>query len=392
MRGVIWGFLFFTAFAFAQKHTDSTSHGSLNENNIQNHALLQIDCKTCHSCNVPTKKDPCLNPCPRELMITVNQSPEDGPEIVKLNKLSDKYMPVIFFHKIHSQMSQMSGGCRSCHHYNTAGPILACVSCHDVERKREDLSKPDLQAAYHRQCINCHKEWSHSTDCNSCHAPKSSSNLTAQKENANIKSKDHPVVEEPKELIYETSYNKGKIVTFFHDQHIKLFNVECVSCHQKENCTRCHDKAINTKVITSSLPVKIHKSQSEHHQPCFRCHADDECDKCHLNKRAEPFNHKINTGWALNRFHEKLECTKCHTDKNFVKLDNNCISCHKNFKADLFDHSVTDLKLDEIHSTLDCGDCHIDNNFAAAPSCNNCHEDKSFPKDKPGSMVKVTQK
>jgi hypothetical protein len=387
MRGVIWGVLLLTVFTFAQNKSDNKVN-----NDFIDHSLQQINCKTCHSCDVPTKKDPCLNPCPRELMITVNQSPEDGPEIVSLDKLSDKYMPVTFSHRIHSQMSQMSGSCRGCHHYNTAGPILPCVDCHSVERKRDDLSKPDLQAAYHRQCITCHKEWSHSTDCNFCHAPKGSADLTAQKEETKIKGKDHPKVEQPKKLIFETNYQKGKIVTFYHDEHINLFGIDCVSCHQKENCTRCHDKEINLKVISSSLPIKIQKSQTEHHQPCFKCHADDQCSKCHLNKTGEPFNHKIAAGWELNRFHEKLECVKCHTNNNFTKLDNTCTSCHKNFKADLFEHSVTGLKLDEIHSELECSDCHIDNNFAIAPSCNNCHDNKRFPKDRPGNLVKVTQK
>ena len=385
MKGAIWGIFIFSIVAFGQSQ-------STEKVNFQDHPLQQINCKTCHSCDVPTKQDPCLNPCPRDLMITINQTPEDGPEIVSLNELSNKYEPVTFSHKIHAQMSQMSGGCKGCHHYNTAGPILSCINCHSTKRQREDISKPDLEAAYHRQCISCHKEWSHSTDCISCHALKNSSELASQKEKEKIKVKDHPDVEQPKKLIYETNYEKGKIVTFFHDEHTNLFGIKCVSCHQKENCNRCHDKTVNSKVISSSLPIKIHKSQSEHHQPCFDCHADDPCIKCHLSKTLGPFNHKISTGWALNRFHEKLECIKCHINNNFVNLDKDCISCHKNFKADLFNHRVTGLKLNETHSALECGDCHIDNNFAVEPSCKNCHDDKSFPKDKPGNMVKVTIK
>ena len=388
MKGVIWGILLFATVAFGQSHSKIKADKS-----FQNHSLQQINCKTCHSCDVPTKQDPCLNSCPRDLMITVDQSPEKGPETVKLDELVNKYMPVVFSHKIHAQMSQMSGGCRGCHHYNTAGPILSCVNCHSTERNREDVSKPDLEAAYHRQCINCHKEWSHSTDCVSCHALKNSDKMAVQKEEAKkLNGKDHPGVERPKELVYETNYKKGKIVTFFHEQHINLFGVECVNCHQKENCTRCHDKEINGKVIASKLPIKIQKSQSEHHQPCFNCHSNDPCSKCHLEKPAEPFNHEISTGWALNRFHEKLECIKCHINNNFVKLDNKCTGCHKNFTATSFNHNVTGLKLNETHSALECSDCHIENNFAVEPSCKNCHDDKSFPKDKPGNMIKISGK
>jgi hypothetical protein len=313
-------------------------------------------------------------------MVTVHQSAEKEPDVVRIDKLAGKYLPVSFSHKIHAQMSAMSGGCQSCHHYNTAGPILACQDCHSVERQREDLSKPDLQAAYHRQCINCHQEWSGLSDCNSCHLPKDTK-LTKKE----LPKKDHPEVKEPTKLIYETNYNKGKIVTFFHNEHTDLFGADCTSCHQQENCTRCHDKS-KQDVVASSIPEKISKSATEHHQPCFKCHANDECSSCHLSKPTGPFDHKISTGWALGKHHQKLECAKCHgTSNTFTKLDNNCVSCHKDFVAGSFKHERTGLKLDEIHTDLDCGDCHLENNFINKPDCSGCHDDKSFPKDKPGS-------
>ncbi len=330
MKRVICGIIIFTTLVAAQ-------------NNSKNHSLQNVTCKTCHTCDVPTKQNPCLVECPREEMITVNQTPERAPNVITIDKLTNKYLPVIFSHKTHAQMSAMSGGCANCHHYNTAGPILPCTNCHSAERKREDVSKPDLQAAYHRQCIDCHKEWSHSTDCTSCHMEKGST-LTQQ-----AKVKDHPKVNEPEKLIYETNYNKGKIVTFFHNEHTSLFGVDCISCHQKENCTRCHDTK-NVRPVSSNIPEKISKSGTQHHQPCFKCHANDECSKCHLDKPMSPFNHKTSTGWALNRFHEKLECAKCHGSGNqFTRLDNNCVSCHKNFAAGLFKHETTGLKLNETH-------------------------------------------
>lgn len=371
MKTVIIGILIFSAITIAQTKGD-------------NHPLKNITCKTCHICDVPTKQDPCLLPCPREEMITVHQTAEEGPDIIKIDKLANKYQAVSFSHKVHAQMSEMSGGCANCHHYNTAGPILPCSDCHSIERKRKDISKPDLQAAYHRQCIDCHKEWSHSTDCTSCHLEKG---LTKNLSSEVSKKRNHPEVIEPEKLIYETNYNKGKIVTFFHDEHTRLFGANCVSCHKNYNCTRCHD-VNNAKTISSEIPEKITKSATEHHQPCFKCHADDKCSKCHLDKPMGPFNHKISTGWALNRFHEKLECTKCHGNtKKFIKPDKNCTSCHKNFVTGSFKHEKTGLKLDEIHSEFDCSDCHLEGDFNKKPSCENCHDEKSFPKDKPGKLL-----
>ncbi len=371
----VLGIVIFSSFTFSQT-------------NVGKHSLQNVNCKTCHTCDVPTKQNPCLVECPREVMVTVHQSAEKGPDVVKIDKLADKYLPVTFSHKVHAQMSDMSGGCKGCHHFNTAGPILSCEDCHSVERKRDDISKPDLQAAYHRQCINCHKEWSGNSDCNSCHLPKGS---TITNKETKI-GKNHPEVVEPTKLVYETNYNKGKIVTFFHDEHTKLFGAECVSCHQQENCTRCHDKTKDAKVVSTSIPEKITKSASEHHQPCFKCHENDECSKCHLDKPMEPFNHKVSTGWALNRFHEKLECVKCHgTGNQFTKLNNACVSCHKDFVAGEFKHERTGLKLDDIHTDFDCGDCHTSNNFSKT-DCSGCHDDKSYPKDIPGTIVKLTKK
>jgi len=374
MKGVIWGLLFLSVIVSAQSKKNHPS--------VQN-----LTCKTCHTCDAPTKQNPCLVSCPRDAMVTVHQPAEKGPDVIRLNKLVNKYSAINFSHKVHAQMSEMSGGCSGCHHYNSAGPVQACSDCHEAKRKRGDLSKPDLQAAYHRLCITCHKEWSHSTDCNSCHTPKSMS--AAQKKSA---VKNHPEVKTPGKLVYETKYNKGKYVTFFHDDHTKLFGNQCVNCHQKENCSRCHDKTKSQKPVSGNMPVKISKSASEHHQPCFKCHSDDKCSKCHMEKQASPFNHKASTGWALNRFHEKLTCTKCHTGGKIVKLDNNCITCHANFKSGSFDHTKTGLKLDEIHMELDCTDCHADNKFSNKPDCSNCHDDKSYPAQKPGTTVRVGKK
>lgn len=351
----------------------------------KSHSLQNVTCNTCHTCDVPTKQNPCLVSCPRTKIVTVHQPAEKTPDIIKIDKLADRYLPVEFSHKIHAQMSDMGGGCESCHHYNTPGPVLACSDCHSVERIRTDLSKPDLQAAYHRQCINCHKEWSGSSDCNSCHLPKGST--VAQKER---KIKDHPTVLEPEKLVYETNYNKGKIVTFFHNEHTKLFGLDCVSCHQQENCSRCHDKSKNIQTVSSPIPIKISRTGNEQHQPCFNCHANDECSSCHIDKPMNAFNHKTSTGWALGKFHEKLDCTKCHTTQNnrFNKLNKDCMSCHKNFVTGSFNHDKTGLKLDEMHVDFDCSDCHANNNFAVKTDCSGCHEDLSYPKDVPGSLIK----
>jgi hypothetical protein len=359
----------------------------------KNHPLTNLTCKTCHSCDVPTRKDPCLNPCPRAKMTSVNESPDKAPEVEVLKELSERYQPVVFPHKLHAQMSEMSGGCQTCHHYNTIGPIQSCINCHTKKRSVNDLGKPNLQAAYHQQCINCHREWSHKIDCTSCHAEKNNNETVDVNSSVQqITGKSHPKIEVPKKIVFETNYNKGSLVTFYHDEHVNRFGIKCINCHQNENCTRCHDKdkATMNPAFSNGKPIKIHKTAERHHQPCFSCHQDDQCTTCHKNKEAGSFSHLDKTGWALNSFHQKLTCSKCHgTSGKFEKLNPKCKNCHNNFVQGKFNHSVTGLKLNDNHADLDCDNCHENKDFSKPPSCNNCHDKKSFPKDKPGKLVSI---
>ena len=353
----------------------------------KNHSKLNISCKTCHTCDVPTKDEPCLVACPRENIVTVYQKPEETPELIVIDQLSDRYESVHFSQKIHAQMSVMSGGCENCHHFNTSGPILKCNNCHEASRKRENVSLPDLKGAYHRQCMDCHREWSHETGCNSCHTLKK--NLTDTKRDNDKKKytgKDHPPILEPAHISYQTNTDKGKLVTFYHDDHTKKFGISCVSCHKQENCTKCHD--VNRESNDKLKTVSTKKTFEEQHKNCISCHKEDNCSSCHSSTKLEPFDHAKKTGWALSKYHINLSCAKCHGSKlPYKKVNKNCSSCHQGWNAETFKHSVTGLQLDEIHLELGCEDCHAENNFAKKPGCDGCHEDFNYPKQKPGKVV-----
>jgi len=322
-------------------------------------------------------------------MKTVYESPDKTVDVVSLDELSKKYLPVTFSHRVHAQMSVLSGGCGTCHHYNTSGPIQPCKNCHQTSRKRDDISKPDLEAAYHRQCITCHREWSHGTSCNSCHNLKTT-NKEYQKEEVKkkVKGKVHPALIEPAKIVFETKYEKGKMVTFFHDDHTKKFKIDCTSCHKNETCLKCHD--VNKTSNEKSKIIRAQKSLDEHHKKCFSCHKEDKCESCHLGKPSEHFDHKKRTGWVLNKFHDELSCAKCHGSKiPYSKLDTKCVNCHKGWNIENFKHTITGLQLDETHAQLNCEDCHEEKNFAVKPVCSNCHENFIYPKQKPGKMVRT---
>jgi hypothetical protein len=368
--------LFFTVGTYAQQ-----SPG-------KNHSRSNIDCKTCHTCDVPTKNEPCLVTCPREKIVTVYQKPEQTPELIVIDQISDRYGSVYFSHKIHAQMSVMSGGCENCHHHNTSGPILQCNSCHESSRQREEVGISDLRGAYHRQCMDCHREWSHETGCNSCHTLKKNLNDAVQDNvQKRYAGKDHPVVMEPTHITYQTNSDKGKLVTFYHDDHTKKYGLRCASCHKQESCSKCHD----VNKISNDKPkiVSTKKTFEEQHSNCISCHSNsDKCTGCHSDSKLKPFDHAIKTGWVLSKHHVKLSCAKCHGSKlPYQKIDNKCSSCHRGWNKETFKHSITGLQLDEIHLQLGCENCHEGNDYSVKPGCNSCHENFAYPKQKPGILV-----
>lgn len=351
---------------------------------VSDHSTANLKCSTCHACDIPTKENPCLIVCPRESMVTIDKKPSDGPKILTIDRFkkhSDIYEPVKFSHFAHAEMSDMGGGCKMCHHYNPPGNVIGCIDCHELDRKRLDVSKPDLKGAYHRQCIECHRAWSGETDCVYCHQVKGKqTSLTGEKKLA--AESVHPKIVVPEKINYNTNTNKGKLVTFRHKEHIDLFGFKCEDCHTNENCIKCHAEK-KTKSAVSKKPL------IEKHSICSDCHnTNSSCNNCHSNKETSGFDHKLSTGFDISKFHSKLSCIRCHTVKGkYTGLVSECVSCHGVWNMDNFKHRITGLELDEVHLTLECGFCHKEITYQK-PICTDCHEDKVFPKEKPGKLVK----
>jgi len=353
-------------------------------------------CLRCHTCAEPTPEVPCLLTCSRAA-VTPSRV-EDGPDIVILDQLVELYLPVPFDHKGHARMAEMTHGCATCHHFTPPGtPHPACRTCHDPKSAGTDIAKPGLKGAYHRQCLNCHKEWTDEKDCVKCHAPKTGTPLDALAATVtkdDLLGRMHPPIPEPDTEIYraEARNAAGKLVIFRHREHIHRFGLACVECHHEDNCRRCHSAGNGHQQQQRTL--------AEHHKPCLVCHAVDmdesgadqsRCKRCHWSSgepRPRSFDH-ADTGWPLSRYHADKSCRACHKTVPFAKLERRCATCHGDWAPGKFDHAVTGQQLDETHAGIDCADCHAGGDYTAKPTCGECHnaEEVSFPSKRPGQQV-----
>ena len=123
--------------------------------------------------------------------------------------------------------------CIICHHYSEkSGEIPSCDKCHKDKTDYVNLNMPSLKGAYHRQCLACHREWSHKDECQFCHKE-----IESLDESENIVDKtdivgtSHPLISAEEKYVYQTSYPKAPIVTFHHTDHVDLFGLNCQS-HQ----------------------------------------------------------------------------------------------------------------------------------------------------------------
>ncbi len=347
------------------------------------------NCTDCHSCETPTHENPCLQSCRRHgAQFLGKHETDEGPEVVVIDQLANLYGPVVFAHKLHAGMSAMTGGCTNCHHSSPAtGKVPPCRDCHQPTRANTDLRQPALKGAYHRQCINCHLDWSHENACGFCHEQagekKAADAIQAPKKPGSHDPTDivgarHPLIKATPTYTYQTNEPSGPVVTFHHEDHVSKFGLQCVSCHRGDSCRSCHD--------ASGAPKE--KRRLDHVTTCGACHAERDCSFCHSKGAKPQFDHKASTGWALEPFHRKVACTTCHGQpETFHKPDKACTSCHIHWAVGSFDHAVTGVKLSENHRELDCDSCHLEKNFAAKPDCSGCHDTPMYPEKLPGTKA-----
>jgi len=337
------------------------------------------ECSSCHSSDNPGLSDLFKSPCRRSRTPSgpVADRSEEAPDVFILDQLSSIYVPVVFPHKLHASMESMADGCNVCHHHDAPGKTRACHECHNGTASAINLRQPGLKGAYHRQCLGCHREWSHDTDCVVCHAKRLPGKAPELTDPTDIIGRLHPNVAVPDKRVYETpEQEQGSKVTFLHKEHVQLFGKKCVDCHMKENCSNCHDTAV----------AQEKRVRQDPHQDCSKCHdTSGDCTYCHMQQESTGFDHERRSGFMLKPFHHGVACGKCHTAEHFRGLKRECGTCHApDWFPEVFDHAKTGLTLDTAHADTSCNGCHP-NGLGKPTDCSVCHDDnRKYPDKSPG--------
>ncbi len=330
---------------------------------------MNITCAICHTCEFPTKQELCLNKgfCVRSEMTAGSEGmPDHG--LMVLDELEKVYNAVLFDHGKHAQMSEMSDGCESCHHFvppSTGHP--ACQECHAPEGLHSKI-QPGLKAAYHRQCLDCHNEWDTETHCELCHTKKVGGLSPDQVDSLPFQRHKTPLA--VKDLIvFETTYDGGTKVPFHHLNHVEKYNRDCSVCHENESCSSCHVHG------SESHPLGL-LSNVDLHDTCYKCHDKEKgCKECHGRNPNDLFNHN-ETGWKLQPYHAVLQCKDCHHKHGkYSANDPRCLTCHiDGWDEQHFNHGITGVVLDEIHTDMTCDSCHV-GGVGHTARCDDCHDD-----------------
>ena len=107
-----------------------------------------------------------------------------------VNQRENHYGPVRFMHSKHAAQVQ---DCAVCHHARPADKAAAetvrCSACHQEAFREDHPERIGLKAAYHQQCIQCHRDNAKGpVDCRGCH-PR---NVPDHKEHIQLRDNPQP--------------------------------------------------------------------------------------------------------------------------------------------------------------------------------------------------------
>jgi hypothetical protein len=301
------------------------------------------------------------------------------PDIAVIDDLARLYGPVVFDHTLHVEMCEITGDCGNCHHQTPADvPITGCRECHSITRAADELRRPSLKGAFHRQCLDCHREWSGANACGFCHVEVGATpSVCGPSEISEISEfvGERPLHKSPEpSYVYETERETLAVVTFHHADHVEVFGLACADCHRDDSCDSCHGAGSARRVVSRE-------------QDCATCHSESTCTTCHEPAQKRRFEHGVAAGWALGSGHEQLACAECHGSGTGATVGEptslRCRGCHEAAHGAGLDQRGAEVPLLGSHAFFECTSCH-EGAGAGAVRCLDCHDERSYPAFLPG--------
>jgi hypothetical protein len=246
------------------------------------------------------------------------------------------------------------------------------------------------------------KEGRQATACRACHTaerPTPGGAALAKCERV-VPRGTHSAAEGPVTITMDEKEERYGRVVFQHRTHAEMsfMGSGCSECHHEategqpmRKCGECHSPSrLRTDLEKPDLRGAVHRQ-------CVACHQQwdpaTRCGTCHATGPGTAMTtHAVQNAAGsfpepiLYKFHKSMACGTCHKTAGALrKPDLSCESCHVGWQ-NAFDHRKTGLILDDTHRKASCAECHGAKIFAKPPCCTDCHDDKSYPKDKPGKM------
>ncbi len=325
------------------------------------------------------------------------------PEKSSLYHLAEQYEPVSFSHSNHVSIE---GRCEVCHHHSSGiEKTPPCRECHGQPSGK--LNQPGLKGAYHRQCMNCHRQMGGGPlGCEDCHAERKGAPVDQTK----LALESLP----PKMKLGHLAHQFGGVL-FDHASHASLAD-GCAECHHHEKgvehtppCRECHDNPEKLKTAYHRQCLGCHKANGQLHQKRIeelhtslnkaRAAGDRavveslekdlareeqkrtsplSCGECHQPK-AMPATVKLGDAGGLfgqasfdHEMHTQVTpfCTDCHhSNKGFNEIQS-CVACHGGEKP------TSEVGLKAAYHTQ-CIGCHSRN--GAPEECTQCHQANAVP-------------
>ena len=301
--------------------------------------------------------------------------------------------------------------CASCHvNQQWKGLQTQCVACHAKDDAHEGKLGKD--------CASCHSEtaWKggRSFDHNKTGFPLVGRHAEAKCQSCHVKNVTDPLPKTCNGCHQKDDVHKGRngpncqdchtpkqwtAVTFDH----RKTDFPLLGKHAAVKCESCHTKPV--KQWVPPLDCKGCHQKDDKHKGLL----GPECKDCHSETgwAKVKFEHKRDTGFALNGKHSTAQCAACHKEPVHVKAPpESCIGCHRDddpHKRQLgdgcgqchgeagwktavrFDHDLSDFPLLGKHAGAKCADCHKSAAFLDADAtCVSCHRKDDIHKGRLG--------